>query len=180
MQTKMNMKTKTKTKTKCISSASMLCLSFAGWNDIDLDAMIDVIFGDFLVSDTLSNWYIRPEREETRNFKDLGRWWSLLVASDRKMGVECFISLFSGQITSIIELMLMQLVNNRFNLWWLSGQGTSLLLRGVYEIIALYNVKSILTDFSADKIKGFYKKERPSEWNSVAVAGGHARGTCHV
>ena len=40
---------------------------------------------------------------------------------------------------------------------------TAVINRGVYEIIALYNVKSILTDFSADKIKGFYKKERPSE-----------------
>ena len=155
-------KTKAKTKTKCISSASMLCLSLAGWKDIDLDAMIDVIFGDFLVSDTLSNWYIRPEWEENRNFKDLGGSWSWLVASDWKMRVECLISLFSGQITSIIALMLMQLVNNRFNLWWLSGQGTSLLLRGAYEIIARYNGKLILTDFSADKIIGLYKKERPS------------------
>ena len=30
-------------------------LSLAGWKDIDLDAILDVIFGDFLVSDTLSN-----------------------------------------------------------------------------------------------------------------------------
>ena len=42
-------------------------------------------------------------------------------------------------------------------------QGTSLLLRGAYEIIALYRMELILTDFSADKIKGFYKKEKPSE-----------------
>ena len=84
--------------------------------------------------------------KKNRNFKDLGEWWSLLVASDWKMRVECLISLFSGQITSIDALMLMQLVNNRFNLWWLSGQGTSLLLRGAYEMVALYNVKSILTD----------------------------------
>ena len=110
-------------------------LSLAGWEDIDLDARIDVIFDDCLVFDTLSNWCIRPEWEENRNFKDLGGWWSVLVGSDRKMGVECLISLFSGQITSIIDLMLMQLVNNRFNLWWLSGQGTSLLLRGGYEIM---------------------------------------------
>ena len=39
-------------------------------------------------------------------------------------------------------------------------------------------MESILTDFSADKIKGFHKKEKLSQWNSVA--GGHARGTCHV
>ena len=33
----------------------MLWLSLAGLKDIDLDAMIDVIFDDFLVFDTLSN-----------------------------------------------------------------------------------------------------------------------------
>ena len=75
----------------------MLWLSLAGWKDIGLDAIIDAIFDD-----TLSYWFIRPEGEENRNFKDLGGSWSLLVASDWKMRVECLISLFSGQITSII------------------------------------------------------------------------------
>ena len=53
--------------------------------------------------------------------RKLVRWWSVLLPS-WKMRMECFDSPLSGQITSI-SLTLMQLVNNRFNLWWLSEQG---------------------------------------------------------